>query len=191
MFIYNKEGFREVVGSNEISNIEVRNRSLPPNERLTLYEGNEFPPKGKVFEKGVGLREATEKDKVLSGEIPLVEVQNRICDKINLACGVAINSGFESSALGEVYIYDSEGIDQINLIGSVASGGNVLYKCTRQSDGVRDFYTHTNTQIKKVLGDAANRKIALLQKCYQLKQAVLALTDYDSVISFKIDMELA
>lgn len=91
MFIYNKEGFREVVGSNEISNIEVRNRSLPPNERLTLYEGNEFPPKGKVFEKGIGLREATEKDKVLSGEIPLVEIQNRICDKINLACGVAIN----------------------------------------------------------------------------------------------------
>ncbi|HNK59387.1 MAG TPA: hypothetical protein PLL86_24455, partial [Leptospiraceae bacterium] len=147
----------------------------------------QFPPVGKVFEKGLGLRDKNEKEQVASGEIAMDAIKQRVIDKINELCQKNIISGFESNALGDVYIYDSEDVDQLNLIGAVASGGSVAYKCTCKADGVRKFYTHTNTQIKKVLGDAAARKIALLQIAYTHKTAIASLNDYDSIVGYDIN----
>ena len=189
IFAYNKEGFKEISNS-DIQNIELLNRELTADNKLAIIESDSFPPFGKKLVDGK-LVDKSEKERVVSGEISISDVRNKVLDLINSECEKQIISGFESSALGDTYIYDSDTVDQLNLIGSVATGGTVLYKCTRKSDGKRDFYSHTNSQMKKVLNDAANRKIALLQKCYQLKQSVLALTDYDSIVGFKIDMEIA
>lgn len=188
VFLYDKNSFTEhsITDKDSLAaKVELLNRERA--DRLSIVESEIFPPVGKVFEVGTGLRDKTEKEKVESKEISIDSIKEKILLQINLICNRKIISGFESGALGEVYIYDSEDIDQVNLIGAVASGGSVQYKCTRKSDGVRSFYLHTNTQIKKVLGDAATRKISLLQKCYELKNTLLALTDYDSVVGFDIN----
>ncbi|HMV45810.1 MAG TPA: hypothetical protein PKD50_25045, partial [Leptospiraceae bacterium] len=154
--LYDTNGFEELGSELEaLGKMEMFNRENP-NQKKSFIACESFPPTGKVFEKG-SLRDKTEKEKVQSGELNLDKIKDSICEQINKTCYAAIISGFESSALGDIYIYDSEETDQTNLIGAVAVGGSVQYKCTRKSDGKKDFVLHTNTQIKKVLGDAATR----------------------------------
>lgn len=128
----------------------------------------------------------SEEEMVADGTLALSSIQERVANSINALCAEKIISGFESSALGEAHIYDSEDVDQINLIGSVAAGGTVYYKCQRKSDGVKDFLPHTNTQIKKVLNDGSLRKVALLQHCSALKNAVWTLSGYSAVLGLDI-----
>lgn len=82
---------------------------------------------------------------------------------INDAAMTAITGGFESSALGESYRYDSDEHDQLNLIGATAMGAALPYRCLRISDGVEDYVMHTTAQLQQVLADGAVRKLMILQ----------------------------
>ena len=101
------------------------------------------------------------------------------------ACECAIISGFESSALGDAHIYDSEAVDQINLIGAVAAteptpaspdGYNIYYACRNVSDGTKEYLEHTHAQLRQVLADGAQVKLGNLQTFFVKKMAVLACT---------------
>lgn len=95
--------------------------------------------------------------------------------EINTACGNEIENGFVSDALGTEHTYQSEQIDQLNLIGLVASGTDDYFKT-----GVTDangnitwnYELHTIEQLKLVLDDGKAYKQALLLKANTLKSQV-------------------
>lgn len=87
-----------------------------------------------------------------------------------------IISGFESTALGESYLYDSDLEDQVNLIGAASLGKNTYYACRNVSSGVKSYIMHTNLQMKQVLEDGANVKLAALTKFNGLRDQVYAAT---------------
>ena len=106
-------------------------------------------------------------------------------EELSNACELAITAGFQSSALGDAHIYDSEAVDQINLIGAVAAteptpaspdGYNIYYACRNVSDGTKEYHEHTHAQLRQVLADGAQVKLGNLQTFFVKKMAVLACT---------------
>ena len=98
-------------------------------------------------------------------------------NEINIACKNEIESGFVSNALGTEHTYQSEQIDQLNLIGLVASGNDDYFK----ADG--EYKLHTAEQLKQVLNDGKAYKQTLLQKVNTLKSQVVA-----SIIAEEIEV---
>lgn len=80
--------------------------------------------------------------------------------QVTTDCGLAIISGFKSSALGAEHTYPSKPTDQTNLIGAVASGLAIIYFWCANADGVWDFHVHTDAQIKQVLADAGTQRMS-------------------------------
>jgi hypothetical protein len=99
-------------------------------------------------------------------------------EELNAACRAAIIGGFTSSALGAPHRYDSEEVDQLNLIGAVATGGDLVYRCT-DALGVKDWRLHTAAQLHQVLADGAARKGALLHQASSLKAQAAEATTYE------------
>lgn len=105
---------------------------------------------------------------------------------INSECTKQITSGFTSLALDgtTTYYYQSEEIDQLNLIGLVVSGVDDAIKCS--TDGITYSYVlHTSAQIKQVLDDGKAYKIAQLTKANDLKVLANAATtqaDLDVIV---------
>ncbi len=118
------------------------------------------------------------------------------------ACQVQITSGFESSALGYTCIYDSEEVDQLNLIGSVSTisptpdspaGYTTPYAVRPVVNGVpqaKEYTVHTYAQLRQVMTDGAQFKLQCLIKfntkryivqnmCSTIEQ-ILAIT-WDSI----------
>lgn len=95
--------------------------------------------------------------------------------EINAACRVAIVGGFSSSALGGPHFYDSEEVDQINLIGAVALGVDLPYRCA-DAAGVKQFRPHTAAQLRWVAQDGAAVKLAALQQAAALRDQVTHAT---------------
>ena len=125
LYVYNKLNVSEYPISDKnkiLAQQELVNRERSADEKTSYIESETFPPVGKFFEIGVGLRDKTEKEKVDSGEISLADLKAKIVDKISALCADEITSGFESNALGEIYVYPSDSTDQSNLVGAVASG---------------------------------------------------------------------
>lgn len=108
--------------------------------------------------------------------------------EINIACGNEIESGFISNALGTEYTYQSEQIDQLNLIGLVASGTDDYFKAgVTDVDGniTWNYELHTIGQLKQVLEDGKAHKQTLLQKANTLKAQVNTATtqaDLDAIV---------
>lgn len=199
LFVYDKTKFNEFSILDKLkieAEIELANRENNENDKSIVIECESFPPLGKFFEVGKGLRDKTEKEKVEVGEIELATIKERICNKIDEICSNLIVSGFKSDALGEKRIYQSDERDQLNLIGTVASGIGGRFKCKQLAIPIIEgeepvipkweFILHTNTQIKQVLEDGKNRKEFLLEHCFKQKSAIQALNNYDAVISFDI-----
>lgn len=105
---------------------------------------------------------------------------------INVACRISIISGFVSSALGEPHTYDSYETDQLNLIGALALGIDMPYRCA-DAGGAKAFRTHTAAQLKQVAIDGAAIKLAALEKASMLKDQIAAIneTDADPVTAVK------
>lgn len=92
------------------------------------------------------------------------------------ACQGIITSGFQSSALGYPCIYDSQDVDQINIIGSVTAisptpdspAGYSMYYANRPIvNGVTQpkVYTiHTYAQLRQAMTDGAQYKLSCLIK---------------------------
>ena len=106
------------------------------------------------------------------------------------ACESSIISGFESSAVGEAHIYDSEAVDQINLIGAVTStaptpaepmGYSIYYACRDVATGAKEYHEHTHFQLRQVLADGAQVKLTHLQTFHMKRLAVMAATSVAQV----------
>jgi len=95
-------------------------------------------------------------------------------DNLSTICQDAIRGGFFSSALGSRHIYDSDEVDQLNLIGATTStlptptepdGGLMYYAVREVIDNItqpKDYKPHTHTQFRQVMADGAAYKLALL-----------------------------
>jgi len=105
-------------------------------------------------------------------------------DKINLACAKEITSNFNSDALGDTHIYQSEQTDQLNLIGVVTAGQDDYFKCgvTDANGNVTwNYEKHTIAQLQQVLKDGKAVAQTLLQKANTLKQQVAEATTVEDV----------
>ena len=111
---------------------------------------------------------------VLDAKILEIVKANRIAE-LSEQCEAAIMSGFESAALGTTYIYDSETVDQINLIGAVSStapspiepmGYTIYYACRNKDTGVKEYHPHSHFQLRQILADGAQVKLGYLQVFY-------------------------
>lgn len=104
--------------------------------------------------------------------------------EINTACEKEIVAGFKSDALGTSHNYQSEQIDQLNLIGVVTAGQDDYFKCgVEDADGnvVWNYEMHTIAQLQKVLQDGKAIAQGLLQKANTLKAQVANATTIDEV----------
>ncbi|NOX15952.1 MAG: hypothetical protein GXP61_08010 [Epsilonproteobacteria bacterium] len=104
-------------------------------------------------------------------DLSLVKVHK--ISNLNNLCKKDILSGFTSNALGSVYHYQSEQVDQLNLIGMVAGGVDDYFKCSLDDGSGNtttwEYKLHTITQLKQVLNDGKAYKLSLLQKVNTLK----------------------
>lgn len=118
----------------------------------------------------------------------LTELKEQKINMVNTNCKKEIVSGFTSSALGTEHVYQSEEVDQLNLIGAVMANVDDYFKC-----GVKDangdvtwtYELHTVAQLQQVLQDGKSIKLALLQKAGTLKEQVRAATtkaDVDAIV---------
>ena len=114
----------------------------------------------------------------------LEEIKTSKISEINGKCKQEIVSGFASSALGSEYIYQSEPVDQINLMGVVLVGQDSLFKCGVKDDKgniIWSYKQHTIAQLQQVLQDGKVHKQGLLQKANTLKTQVANATTVKDV----------
>lgn len=129
-------------------------------------------------------------DTVLDGTAPITPAQ--ITMHVENLAGRArglIESGFQSDALGlhtSLKWYDSEIEDQLNLIGNVEAGDDTIHACRDTQGGPNKVYSlHTNAQLRTVLRDGRDRKLAILQEFAITKAQCLAATtkaELDAII---------
>lgn len=92
------------------------------------------------------------------------------------ACRADIVGGFESAALGVSHYYDSDEVDQLNLIGAVAAGDTMEYGCHEVLGGPKVYKSHTHAQLQQVIRDGRNIKLAKLQAFNTKKAQALQAT---------------
>jgi leucyl aminopeptidase (aminopeptidase T) len=107
----------------------------------------------------------------------LDELKQSKINEINNACANQITNGFTSTALDTAtpttYHYQSEQIDQLNLIGLVSGGEDDVFKCSKDDGSGNpttwNYELHTIAQLTQVLNDGKAYKISLLTKDADLK----------------------
>jgi hypothetical protein len=94
--------------------------------------------------------------------------------ELSYACQVVITSGFLSNALGSLHMYDSEEVDQLNLVGSTANvaptptlpdGSSCLYACREVVGGItqpKSYKLHSYSQLRQIMSDGVDYKLSLL-----------------------------
>lgn len=106
--------------------------------------------------------------------------RNRI-SMLSNECRESIISGFTSSAIGVEMLYDSEEVDQLNLIGATTdtspdinepNGYSILYACRDIVTNIKEYRLHTHFQLRQVMRDGAEFKLQQLQKFHILRMAV-------------------
>jgi hypothetical protein len=150
--------------------------SIPMEEfNKTLLEDTNW-----VLNPNTGLITKLEDNSVIVNEM-LEKLKFNKKNELNQICELKIISGFISNALGSDFLYDSDVVDQLNILGAVALGTDVGYKCLDLTSGIKNFYTHTNEQMKKVLGDGAIIKIGLIEQNTYYKNLVDACTTKEEI----------
>jgi hypothetical protein len=104
-------------------------------------------------------------------------------------CARDIISGFVSSALGSEHIYDSDGVDQLNILGSYVATtpdannpqGSQTYHAVRAIiDGevqLKEYKLHDNLQMKKVVLDGVAFKLKKLTRFNAMRNEILVNTE--------------
>jgi hypothetical protein len=112
---------------------------------------------------------------VLDAQI-LTNLKTKKIIELSKACESSIIGGFRSSALGIEAIYDSELVDQLNLIGAASAvspmegfpdGSSGPYAIRPVINDViqhKRYEMHTYTQLRNVLLDGYYYKLSCLQK---------------------------
>lgn len=124
---------------------------------------------------------------------------NKIIELSN-ECEQHIIGGFESNALGSPHIYDSEQVDQLNLVGTtsciapiegVREASVSPYACRPVIDGViqaKTYVVHTYVQLRQVIDDGAAFKLSKLMKFNQLRDYINTTTlTFDGIIAITMD----
>lgn len=96
-------------------------------------------------------------------------------EEINSDCKKKIISGFPSSALNSIHLYESEEEDQINLVGMKDRGVDLPLKCSADNGLTWEWKPHTPAQLKTVFDDGVDFKLTQLQKCASLKAQINAI----------------
>ena len=106
----------------------------------------------------------------------LVNLKIELINSLSDSCQQDIVSGFTSTALGSINVYDSAEVDQLNLIGTTTataptpdypSGASSPYAVRPMINGViqpKVYLTHTYANFRKVLYDGSIFKLTRLQK---------------------------
>jgi len=118
---------------------------------------------------------------------------------ISQKCENTIISGFKSNSLGSLHIYDSEMVDQINLVGSVIAtspippafpDGFPQYYATRDAaSNVKTYELHTHAQLRRVLQDGAYFKLYILQVFHQKRIMIENATSREEILAITWDSE--
>jgi len=118
-------------------------------------------------------------------EIKLNQVKEQKINEINRIAEKKIVSGFTSSALGTPHLYQSEPIDQLNLLGVVQTAQltneNQLFKCSPDNGKTWEYKEHTPEQLVQVLKTGKETKISILLKANELKEKVKHATSVEEI----------
>ena len=126
-------------------------------------------------------------------EFSIEEIKSQKINEINTLCSGQIISGFTSIALDTAtpttYHYQSEQIDQLNLIGLVSGGVDDVLKCSKDDGNGNpttwNYELHTIAQLTQVLNDGKAYKISLLTKAADLKvqvEAAATQAELDAIV---------
>lgn len=103
-------------------------------------------------------------------------------------CAKDIVSGFVSAALGTEHLYDSEPVDQLNIVGSYVATtpdtinpqGSQTYHASRPiingAPQLKEYKLHDNVQMKKVIMDGVAFKLAKLTRFNNMRNEILVNT---------------
>lgn len=125
----------------------------------------------------------------LDASILTLTKRNKILE-LSKECENVIIAGFTSSALGIEKIYDSEEVDQINLIGSVSTttptpaeptGYTIYYACRDPETNIKSYIEHTHYQLRQVMADGATFKLVQLQRFNTLRNQVNEATTVEDI----------
>jgi hypothetical protein len=126
----------------------------------------------------------------LDQECIVLSKKNAI-EALSKKCEEIIVSGFTAVALGTPYIYDSEQVDQINLLGAVSAtspsldfpDGHVInYACRDAATGIKIYREHTHNQIKYVMITGAQFKLVNLQHFHALRILIEQQINKESIM---------
>jgi len=126
--------------------------------------------------------------KVILDDLIFQELKATKVAELSKACNVQITAGFESDALGYPCIYDSEDVDQINILGVMSmispapglpEGSYAPYAVRKIIDGEikpKEYCIHSYAQLRKAVTDGGVFKLTLLQKFNDKRDLVNAAT---------------
>jgi hypothetical protein len=126
-------------------------------------------------------------------DLILLETKSKKINEHSNYCAQLILSGFTSNALGSPHGYDSEDVDQINILGALAASGprpshpdgvSLPYAARPIVDGVympKIYIAHTHEQLKQVVVDGAAYKLGCLQHFNELRDDVNAAATLQEV----------
>lgn len=103
----------------------------------------------------------------------LAKAKKTKCEELNSICDSHLLS-FESAALGDTHIYDSELEDQLNLLGLVSAGVDSFFRCLKKGESVKENKPHSKAQLAQVYKDGLTYKSEQIYKCGLLKAQVMA-----------------
>jgi len=101
--------------------------------------------------------------------------------------------GFTSDALGSANAYDSEQLDQLNMLSTfsnMAAGDTCQFPVHLIVDGVKQqkaFAKHTYDQMKQLVADWQTFKVALLEQFSIKREAVNQATTEADVLAITLD----
>ena len=147
----------KVISKKEFVELQI---SLGQKEKLSDFEKlNDLGEKVSKTRLELFEQKLLSKDKILRDK--LYEISSKAKEKIE--------SGFESKAKGQFYIYDSKLEDQLNIQTLALASKDTVLRCTKKSDSVKDFYPHTADQLKKIVEEFTIFKSSILKKAHDLK----------------------
>lgn len=153
-------------------------------EELMLETGGSLPPKSQ-----------------LDSLIFSFNKEQKIAE-LSSHCEMIVTQGFKSNALGYDHIYDSEVVDQINIIGTVNASaptpdnpyGISLPYAVRpiENDIVQPkiYKIHSHFQLRKALADGALFKLGCLQRFNALRDYVNSLNTNEEVLNVTWETQL-
>lgn len=119
----------------------------------------------------------------------LREAKDEKIAELNAACDKMIET-YESSALGEVYVYSGSIEDQINIIALGTAGVDAFFRCQRKGEETKHNLPHTAAQLKQVYADGTAHKSTAILRCGALKEKVEALTSVEEIKAITWDTEV-